>query len=237
MKQSEYLVQNKFLSNFLGSLKELRKANELLDVTLACEDETIEAHKVVLSACSSFFRAVFSKTKQKHPFIYLKGVHHKDLVALLDYIYTGETQLPAEDIDRFLEVGKELEIKGLTNEGKFETNEEGFDITDDTDQLDADFEFHNSQTSFEVKKEAEESKDEEQLQSEINMKMEKMKDEKGLSMWKCKDCGKVVRNKHKMKMHVEIHLEGFSHKCVHCDTVRKTRGSLQAHMSLLHRGL
>ena len=112
------LQQTDFLSSFVGSFQELRKAEELFDVTLACEDETIEAHKVVISSCSPFFRHVFSKTKQTHPFIYLKGVLHKDLVSLLDYIYTGETQIPAEDVNRFIEAAQELKIKGLVEELK-----------------------------------------------------------------------------------------------------------------------
>merc|ERR1719369_243255 len=135
-------------------------------------------------------------------------------------------------------IGKELEISGLVDEEKHQNDAEVLNVTENTGELNAAFEFHNSETSLEVKQEeAEESKDDKQLLSEISKRMEKIKDEKGLSMWKCKDCGKIVRNKHKLKMHVEIHLEGFSHKCVHCDTVRKTRGSLQAHVSLVHRGL
>ena len=90
------IQQNDPLSNFVGSFKDLRTAGELFDVTLACEDETVEAHKVIISACSPFFRHVLTKTKQNHPFIYLKGVLHKDLVAILDFIYNGETQVPAE---------------------------------------------------------------------------------------------------------------------------------------------
>ena len=90
MSQSDYflLEQSDFLSNYVGSFQQLRSDKELLDVTLACEDETVEAHKVVLSACSPFFRNVFKKAKENNPFIYLKGVSHKDLLALLDYIYT-----------------------------------------------------------------------------------------------------------------------------------------------------
>merc|ERR1712129_230291 len=66
-----------------------------------------------MAACSSFFRNLFRKTKQTHPFVYLKGVLHKDLVALLDYIYTGETQVAAEDVDRFIEVAREMKVNGL----------------------------------------------------------------------------------------------------------------------------
>ena len=93
------LQHTDFLSEFIGSFNALRSAKELFDVTLACEDETVEAHKVIISACSPFFRHVLTKTKQNHPFIYLKGVLHKDLVAILDFIYNGETQVPAKDMN------------------------------------------------------------------------------------------------------------------------------------------
>ena len=120
MKTPGYLKveQTEFLSNYVGSFQELRNAGDLFDVTLACEDETIEAHKVVMSACSPFFRQVFRKTTQTHPFIYLKGVLHRDLVALLDYIYTGSTQVPAGDVNRFIEAGQEMKIKGLVEEAE-----------------------------------------------------------------------------------------------------------------------
>merc|ERR1712086_31985 len=120
MKASGYLKveQTDFLSNYIGAFQELRKAKELFDVTLACENETFEAHKVVMSACSPFFREVFSKTKQNHPFIYLKGVMKNDLEALLEYIYKGETQVHTDDLSRFIETARELKIKGLNEENK-----------------------------------------------------------------------------------------------------------------------
>ena len=78
--------QEDFIATVAGSLKSLRDSNELCDVTLACEDETIEAHKFVLSSNSLFFKEVFKKTQPVSPFIYLKGILHKDLLALLDYM-------------------------------------------------------------------------------------------------------------------------------------------------------
>ena len=50
--------------------------------------------------------------------------------------------------------------------------------------------------------------------------------------YECKVCQKEVgkgRGKAKMKLHAEIHLEGFSHKCKFCDTVKKTMRSIQLH--------
>ena len=42
-------------NDFQVSFGELRDDTDFTDVTLACEDQSIKAHKVVLSACSPFF--------------------------------------------------------------------------------------------------------------------------------------------------------------------------------------
>jgi hypothetical protein len=49
---------NDFESNVSTAFRELRDQKDFFDVTLACEDEQIHAHKVILGACSSFFRSV-----------------------------------------------------------------------------------------------------------------------------------------------------------------------------------
>ena len=105
---------------FGGAFNNLKEAGELFDVTLACEDETFEAHKVILSASSPFFRKVLSRIKQNHPYIYLKGILHRDLVKILDFIYTGEVTVATEDVSRFLETGEELSIKWLTTSARAE---------------------------------------------------------------------------------------------------------------------
>lgn len=38
--------------------RELREQEEFVDVTLACEGQQVSAHKVVLSACSPYFRSL-----------------------------------------------------------------------------------------------------------------------------------------------------------------------------------
>ena len=116
MKSTGYVLLQDESNDFNRALQELRTKEELLDVTLACEDETIEAHKVVLSASSLFFQSIFKKTKQPHPFIYLRGVFYKDLVALLDYIYTGKAQIASDDVNRFIQVGRDLKVKSLSSE-------------------------------------------------------------------------------------------------------------------------
>ena len=46
------------IKNAVRQRKEIRKENDFCDVTLLCEDTQIEAHKVILGACSTFFKNV-----------------------------------------------------------------------------------------------------------------------------------------------------------------------------------
>ena len=106
---------NDFESNLGAAFKELRQESQYLDVTLLCEDaDQIEAHRVVLSACSGFFRNALRRTKHQHPLLYLKGVQHADLNHILDFIYYGEVSIAQENLNAFLSVAEELKIKGLT---------------------------------------------------------------------------------------------------------------------------
>ena len=57
----------------------------------------------------------------------------------------------------------------------------------------------------------------------------------GNNHYNCKVCQKELKNKAKMKLHSEIHLEGFSHKCKYCETVKKTLRSIQLHEWDQHR--
>ena len=55
------LQWNDFERNISEAFKELREEKDFFDVTLACEEEEIQAHKLILAACSPFFRLVFKE--------------------------------------------------------------------------------------------------------------------------------------------------------------------------------
>jgi hypothetical protein len=42
------------------------------------------------------------------------GVQHTDLLALLEFMYTGSLTMPQEDLSHFLMVAKMLQVRGLT---------------------------------------------------------------------------------------------------------------------------
>merc|ERR1719318_322502 len=185
----------------------------------------------------------------------LKGVMYKDLVALLDYVYTGEAQVAAEDVDRFIEAGKEMKIKGLVEEDveddkemeqeevKQEVNQkepkvETMETSNSSNLVELSLLNESSETdeslTVEVKQEKE-GKGHQELLTEINDRIAKVEDAEEGKMWKCTECGKMLKKRNKLALHIETHLEGFSHACSQCDKVLKTRGALSAHISMTHR--
>ena len=105
---------NDFESNISVAFRELREEKDFFDVTLACDDSQLEAHKVILSACSPFFRDILKKNPHQHPLLYLKGVKYKELVSVLNFMYMGEVNVAQEELNSFLSVAEELRVKGLT---------------------------------------------------------------------------------------------------------------------------
>jgi len=105
---------NDFESNISEAFRELREDKDFFDVTLACDDEQIQAHKVILSACSPFFRAILKRNRHEHPLLYLKGVKYIDLMAVLNFMYHGEVNVAQEELNSFLAIAEDLKVKGLT---------------------------------------------------------------------------------------------------------------------------
>ena len=116
MSEKFCLKWNDFQSIVTQSFSVLRQEQDFHDVTLVSEDETqIPAHKLVLSACSDFFKSILRNNSHSHPLLYLSGIHSTNLSLILDYIYQGEVQIYQEHLDSFLEVAQKLKIEGLIN--------------------------------------------------------------------------------------------------------------------------
>lgn len=106
---------NDFESNISVAFRELREDKDFFDVTLSCDEEQqLQAHKVILSACSPFFRNILRRNPHQHPLLYLKGVKYTDLQSVLNFMYHGEVNVAQEELNSFLAVAEDLRVKGLT---------------------------------------------------------------------------------------------------------------------------
>merc|ERR1719187_1738677 len=117
MSKKLCLQCNDFKQNVNSAFGTLRNDKDFSDVTLVCEDgQQMEAHKVILATSSPFFEKILQKNKHPHPLIYLKGFQSRDFVSILDFLYFGEANVYQEDLNSFLAIAEEIQLKGLTGQ-------------------------------------------------------------------------------------------------------------------------
>ena len=94
-------------------LKEMMTSNDFADVTLVCDDKKeIKAHRNILSACSPVFKNMLKIDQQSnHPVIYLRGIQHLQMEAILKFVYLGETSIHQDSLTEFIQTAKLLEIR------------------------------------------------------------------------------------------------------------------------------
>ncbi|XP_058794668.1 broad-complex core protein isoform X8 [Phymastichus coffea] len=105
---------NNYQSSITSAFENLRDDEDFVDVTLACDGKSLKAHRVVLSACSPYFRELLKSTPCKHPVIVLQDVAFSDLHALVEFIYHGEVNVHQRSLSSFLKTAEVLRVSGLT---------------------------------------------------------------------------------------------------------------------------
>ncbi|GMT27521.1 hypothetical protein PFISCL1PPCAC_18818, partial [Pristionchus fissidentatus] len=88
----------------LQSLNSLRNDHILCDVYLLNSGHSLAAHRVVLSACSNYFRAMFScnLSESKKMDIDMPGMDLCTLSSLIDFAYTGELRVTDSSVQQLL---------------------------------------------------------------------------------------------------------------------------------------
>ncbi|KAJ6640024.1 Protein tramtrack, alpha isoform [Pseudolycoriella hygida] len=110
-------------SNLISSFTSLLRYDALVDVTLAAEGRHLKAHKVVLSACSTYFESLFTSNPCQHPIVILKDVAFNNLKMIIDYIYYGEMFVSEEQLSHLSKTADMLGISiFVTNENSNRLN-------------------------------------------------------------------------------------------------------------------
>ena len=253
MSTTKYSLEwNEFESMAAKTFKDLLCDNNFTDVTLACDDDKqINAHKIILSSCSPFFERIFMKNSNKDLLIYLKGVTFSDLELVMRFIYLGEAEIDREDLQRFLEVSKELEIKGLTENGvPFDDSDINLMEHDETNDENEENPSELSETNL-IKKETGEYgfvlAGEETIQSEIetteyvikniqevSRTNSKRKKSSGTCNLKCDDCEMQFSSHGSLLNHKRYKHEGVMYSCNFCDYKAGQAGNLKRHVGKNH---
>ena len=253
MSEQLCLQWNDFRDNVKAAFENFRDDKDFSDVTLACEDgQQFEAHKLILAASSPFFQNLLLRNKHPHPLVYMRGVKSDDLSAILDFLYKGEANVNQDNLDTFLAIAEEFQLKGLRSEEKEEGNykrefapavNSNIEKTKGkTNHLHPDIDLENRSLALPNLL----SGGIQELDHQVQSMMEKGsnlvtcgKDKNGKETLRtafvCKVClkeGQMVN----IRNHIEAnHLEGISIPCSFCQNLFRSRKALRNHIVAHHK--
>ena len=264
MSEKFCLRWNDFETNVSKSFSLLRNEDYLHDVTLICDDNSqVSAHKLVLSACSEFFKSIFKNNKNQNPLICLEGISSKELQDILDYMYNGETNIFQEGLDKFLSIAQRFKIMGLLQkeENNFDSDHQQYQTNQEDTFSPGDLtkaELINE--SFELKERKSYTPNNPMQRpvqrnntnraislnvddvNNINQKADELIETLPDGSLKCTHCGKIASKgsvkqvcRRNMRNHAETHLEGLSFDCHLCGKIFRSRNSLNCHRSVYHK--
>ena len=237
MSEKFCLKWNDFETNVSKSFGLLRNEDYLHVVTLVCDDNSqVSAHKLVLSACSEYFKTIFKNNKQQNQLICLEGISTKELQDILDYMYNGETKIFQEGLENFLSIAQRFKIMGLlqneenNDTAEYQSNQEdtlssgvalqskteklteGFKIEERSSYVPV-FENENRTTKKDTNRAISLNVDD---VNDVNQKVDELIETLSDGSLKCTQCGKLASkgnlkqvSRRNMRNHVETHLAGF----------------------------
>ncbi|XP_050071863.1 protein abrupt [Anopheles maculipalpis] len=126
-------------ASLLSSLPLLLDQSHLTDVTLMAEGQKIKAHRVVLSACSTFFSELFRTLDgAQYPVVVLPGASYHAVAALITFMYSGEVNVYEAQISVLLSLAETLGIKGLADINNSNPNKSSTPSTEASSSRDSD---------------------------------------------------------------------------------------------------
>ena len=251
MSERFSLKWNDFHSNVSKSFRLLRGEDYLQDVTLVTDDnKQMSAHKLVLSACSEYFKGVFKNNKNlANPILCLNGIDYEDLKNILDYMYNGEVHIFQENLDRLLEVAQRFRLEGLMESNTEKEEHQNAFYSADMKASYSSSSFVKPHVTSRVKETFDETRQEgtteiesvekissistniQELEEQINQYLEKCSD----GLFRCTLSGKTANRSNNVRMHIETHIEGLEFPCDKCDKTFRSRNVLSSHNVKVHK--
>ena len=101
--------------HLLERMESLRRDRQLCDVVLKVGSREIPAHRLVLSACSRYFRAMFTNQmlESKQLCITLSDVDEGSMEEIVDFAYTGRISIHEDNVQHVLKASSILQLSEI----------------------------------------------------------------------------------------------------------------------------
>ena len=225
---------NDFGTNIKTSWKEFQDEEYFYDVTLACDELQIKAHKIIISSCSPVFKNILKHNPNKHPLIYLRGVKYSDLKNLLTFIYQGEVSIAEEDLNRFLTVAEDLKIKGLYEEKNTDINSTRMDSSSKVQKNNYKRKEEDLYKTIMENQDLLEAKTERINNFAVAKSLVPINEEKPFP---CTKCDKKFISLSNLNAHMKSLHEGIRYSCDKCEYKATQKVSLKVHIKSIHEGV
>ncbi|XP_043246385.1 kelch-like protein 17 [Amphibalanus amphitrite] len=114
-------LENSFFSapehskTLLQVMHKMRSNSQLCDVEFVVGDLKINAHRIVLAACSPYFSAMFTNdlAEKRQCQITLHDIDAHAIQLLVDFAYTGELQICEDNVQALLPASSLLQLTGV----------------------------------------------------------------------------------------------------------------------------
>ena len=118
IKESEKLIKGQHQNMAFEIFHEMRQVEELCDVTVDVDGVKIRAHRLVLAACSPYFRAMLTAgfAESFMSLISLQDCDPKAVESMIDYFYTAELQVNASNAEDVLATASLFQVSTVVEE-------------------------------------------------------------------------------------------------------------------------
>lgn len=101
--------------NILQIFNEFRDSRLFTDVIICVEGKEFPCHRAVLSACSSYFRAMFCNDhrESREMLVEINGILAEAMECFLQYVYTGKVKITTENVQYLFETSSLFQISVL----------------------------------------------------------------------------------------------------------------------------
>ena len=227
------------------------------------KDSKLKPTRLFFLPVAPFSNLYYAKNKHLHPMIYMRGLKSKDLLAVVDFMYQGETNILQEDLDDFLALADELQLQGLTGGQKEDSSKKSVSKPKQETQIKHKIPFSKIQSNptglakeEHFKGSLEESTENysslytyEQYAPETSKALATLESSDelneqivglmtksvGVQGWSCSMCEKYFNKKCNARSHIESnHIEGASHPCNICGKISRSRDALRKHLERHH---
>lgn len=113
LKEDLRLFQSTLLQD---GLKELLNENKLIDCTLKVEDRSIPCHRLILAACSPYFRELFFSVDGKeveNKEVVLENLDPNIMELIVNYLYSAEIDIYDSNVQDILALANRFQIPSV----------------------------------------------------------------------------------------------------------------------------